>query len=95
MVYEWDEGKNALNIAKHGLDFTDAWRAIEDPRRITFADGRKDYGEERLVTIGRVEEEIVAVACHTDRSGAVRIISLRKASKKERGVYYGKSQSGF
>jgi len=89
MQYEWDEVKNAQNIAKHGLDFCDAWQALEDPNRITFADNRKDYGEERLVTIGKVGEEIVSSVCHTDRKGVVRVVSFRKASRKERMAYYG------
>jgi len=43
--YEWDESKNVLNVAEHGFDFSDAWQIFDDPHRITFADGRKDYGE--------------------------------------------------
>jgi len=91
--YEWDEGKNALNVAKHGLDFSDAWQIFVDPNRITFVDDRKDYGEARFKTIGKATEEIIVSVCYTDRNGVVRVISLRKASRKEREAYYGDNQN--
>lgn len=47
--YEWDEAKAASNLAKHGISFTAAARALEDdPRKIEILDDRFDYGEERI-----------------------------------------------
>ena len=46
MKFEWDEQKNQTNIAKHGLDFADSYKAFRLPLRISL-DTRQDYGEER------------------------------------------------
>jgi hypothetical protein len=45
--YEWDETKAAANFTKHGISFTAAARALEDPRKIEIIDDRFDYGEEK------------------------------------------------
>jgi uncharacterized DUF497 family protein len=50
--YEWDEAKAAANLAKHGISFTAAARALEDPRKIEILDGRFDYDEERIKSWG-------------------------------------------
>ncbi|MBV8361564.1 MAG: BrnT family toxin [Deltaproteobacteria bacterium] len=51
MRYVWDEAKNRINIAKHGLNFADAARVLTG-RCVTFVDDRVDYGEERFISIG-------------------------------------------
>jgi Uncharacterized protein conserved in bacteria len=89
MKYEWDERKNASNFKKHGLYLADGVAVLTDEHRIEFKDSRFDYGETRIITIGRLMDEVIAVAVHTDRDGATRIISVRKANRKERTVYYG------
>ena len=53
---------------------------------LTVADGRRDYGETRFVTVGFLDEEMVLLAW-TPRSGARRIISTRKANERERTIY--------
>ena len=54
MEFEWDEGKNQSNIRKHGIGFDTAKR-IFDGRVATSADRRRDYGEDRNISIGQVE----------------------------------------
>jgi uncharacterized protein len=49
--YEWDEAKAAANFAKHGISFTAAARALEDPRKIEILDDRFDYDEERIQSL--------------------------------------------
>jgi uncharacterized DUF497 family protein len=49
--YEWDEVKAQANIAKHGVSFTAAARALEDPRKIEILDDRFDYREERIQSL--------------------------------------------
>ncbi|MCB9147993.1 MAG: BrnT family toxin [Caldilineaceae bacterium] len=85
--YEWDEAKNRANRTKHGISFEEA---IEIFKGDTFSliDYRDDYGELREVTIGAIKGLIVLVVVHTERNGRVRIISARRASKKERKNYY-------
>jgi putative transcriptional regulator len=49
--YEWDEGKAATNFAKHGISFTVAARALEDPRKIEILDDRFNYNEDRIQSL--------------------------------------------
>lgn len=54
---------------------------------MTGIDRRKDYGEDRYITIGRMERSVIVVA-HTNREGRVRLISARPASRKEKHTYH-------
>jgi len=84
--YEWDQAKNRSNFAKHGLDFSDAEQVFAGPC-VTFEDSRFDYGEERLVTLGLLAGRVVIIA-HAPRGDATRIISMRKANRREQEVYH-------
>ena len=86
MSFEWSLDKERSNIAKHGVSFALALRIFEGPV-VTVEDTRFDYGEVRHISVGRVEEIVVLTVVHTDRSGRVRIISARVASRKERLRY--------
>jgi len=85
MIYEWDEAKNRSNFAKHGLDFEDAEEVFTGPC-VTFEDSRFDYGEERLITLGLLAGRVVIIA-HAQRGEATRIISMRKANRREQKIY--------
>jgi uncharacterized DUF497 family protein len=85
MQCEWDAAKNRSNFAKHGLDFADAELVFADPC-VTFVDYRFDYGEERFVTLGLLAGRQVAIA-HAPRGEATRIISMRKANRREQKIY--------
>lgn len=85
-MYEWDDAKNAANIAKHGVDFPTAV-LIFDGRVLTVVDDRFNYGEVRKNSIGLVEGVLFLVVSHTDRQGVTRIISARPAKRKERERY--------
>jgi uncharacterized protein len=87
MKFEWDPAKNALNFEKHGILFEEA-RLIFDGPVLTGPDSRRDYGEERKISIGSIQQLIVVVVVHTDRDGSIRIISARLASRKERKLYH-------
>ena len=84
-MFEWDEAKSNENLSRHGLSFEDA-ETVFSGRCVSFEDDRFDYGEQRFITIGLLEGRAVVVA-HTMRSENVRIISMRKASKRERTIY--------
>jgi uncharacterized protein len=96
----WDERKNKLNKNKHSVDFDLAKHIFEDSQAVSWLDVRfHNYNEERWVTIGRVYDEIMVVA-HTYKSEkygqeVIRIISARKASKKERKYYVDSSKKAF
>ncbi len=52
MRYVWDRAKDSLNRRKHGLSLAEGIPALEDPERESWIDGRYDYGEERIGTLG-------------------------------------------
>lgn len=85
MNYEWDDDKSKINFRKHGLSFEDVELVFEGAC-VTFKDDRIDYGEQRLITLGTLEERIVVVV-HTPRDGVTRIISMRKANEREQKIY--------
>ena len=86
MKFEWDENKNISNIKKHGIDFNDAKEIFNDEYRKISPDLRKNYKEERWITIGKIAD-IIIVLVYTIRNSNHRIISARYAKKKERINY--------
>jgi uncharacterized DUF497 family protein len=85
MLFEWDEAKNRSNFTKHGLDFADAELVFAGPC-VTFVDSRFDYGEERFITLGLLVGRLVTIA-HAPRGEATRIVSMRKANRREQKIY--------
>lgn len=85
MPIEFDPTKRATNLAKHHIDLTEAERVFEGDT-LTIEDDRFDYGEQRFITIGRLEGRMV-VMVWTPRGAARRIISLRKANDREQATY--------
>ena len=81
MNIEFDEAKRQATIQLRGMDMADAWQVFLGPHQ-TVQDDRKYYGEVRFVTVGYMNGRLVYVAW-TDRGGARRIISLRKANERE------------
>ena len=90
MHYEWNESKQAANFAKHGIDFIDAER-FEWATAIEAMDNRFDYGEERWVALGFIDDRL-HVLIYTRRKKSIRLISLRWANSRER-EYYEKTQA--
>lgn len=86
MQYEWDAAKNRSNFAKHGLDFADAEQVFTTPC-VTFVDNRFDYGELRLITLGLLASRVVLIAHAPRGEEATRIISMRKANRREQKIY--------
>jgi len=82
MRFEWDERKCRENIDKHGVDFADGIQMFSSPM-LVMSDRRKPYGEPRHIGMGFIRGRIM-VMVYTEREGKViRIISLRKANKRE------------
>lgn len=86
MKFAWDESKRRANLRKHGLDFADA-EAVLAGITYTFEDRRFDYGEQRFVTLGMLRDTVVVIA-HTESRSAIRIISMRKATRNEQAIYF-------
>lgn len=84
LVIVWDPRKRVANLAKHGLDFADAWRVYEGPSKLTFESARKD--EFRRLDLAMVEHVLLAFV-YVERGNMVRAISLRRASRAERRMH--------
>jgi len=80
---EWDEAKNRSNIRKHGFDFADAEEMFRGVL-VVGADTRMDYGESRWTGLGVVGGRVVQVVFAEVDDETLRIISLRKATTRER-----------
>lgn len=87
MNYEWDSKKAGSNLKKHGIDFADAVGVFEDPLALTVEE-QHDGLEERFVTLGIDFLGRVLVVVYTFRQSGIRIISARKAIKREMEQYY-------
>ncbi len=86
----WDEDKNGLNKKKHGVSFEEAQMVFYDDSAIEFFDPDHSEEEDRFLMLGMSARLRVLVVCHCLReSGSViRIISARKATRKEEAQYW-------
>jgi uncharacterized DUF497 family protein len=84
-LVSYDAAKRARTLLERGLDFARAEEVFAGRHR-TVDDDRKNYGERRFVTIGRLDGRMV-VLVWTEREGDRRIISLRHANERERAAY--------
>lgn len=84
--FEWDEAKRKANIAKHGIDFGDVPEMFTS-LMLVGQDIRKDYGETRKIGFGFIRGRLMAVAFTERAANSIRIISARKANKREETYY--------
>jgi uncharacterized DUF497 family protein len=87
MIFEWDRAKARHNLAKHGVDFSEAATVFGDPLSQTIADPDHSGEEQRFVTMGISYRQRLVVVAHTDAEERVRIISARRATRVERSQY--------
>lgn len=85
-TFEWDDEKAASNLKKHGVPFEEALAIFLDPHRIERYDDREAYGEDRFITVGETNADILVIA-YTIRDDTLRIISVRKAKPHEQRDY--------
>lgn len=83
--FEWDENKNQINQKKHGVNFDEASSVFLDEKAILFDDPEHSEDEARFLLLGMSENANVCMVCHCYRESdtVIRIISARKATKKE------------
>jgi hypothetical protein len=84
--FEWDPAKAETNLRKHKVSFPYAIRVFLDPHRQERLDTREEYGEDRWIVLGRVDEWILVVV-YTLRGSNIRLISARKADRYDYGIY--------
>lgn len=83
--FEWDDTKAKRNVLKHGVSFEEASTIFADGLSVTIDDPlHARPGEDRFVTMGMSNRGKILVVVHADRGDAVRIISARPATRKER-----------
>lgn len=87
MRFEWDSRKAESNLQKHGVSFAEASTAFGDPLSLTIPDPEHSVDEPRYVLVGFSFVNRLLVVIHTDREEAVRIISVRLATKSEHANY--------
>jgi uncharacterized DUF497 family protein len=87
MNFEWDADKDRENQAKHGISFEEATHIFDSPV-LTKIDDRAAYDEVREITMGMLSPDAVLVVVHTERGENTRLISARKANRRERQIFY-------
>ncbi|MGD1856871.1 MAG: BrnT family toxin [Leptolyngbyaceae cyanobacterium] len=85
--FEWDPEKAATNFEKHGVSFHEAATVFRDPLSVTFPDPNHSVGENRYIIIGQSIVGLVLIVAHTERGQRLRIITARKATRKEKTFY--------
>jgi len=92
--FDWDERKNSANQKKHGVSFEEAQSVFFDEAAIEYDDPEHSRDEDRFILIGRSYQLRMLVVCHCFRQSAsvIRIISARKAARRERRVHMEKTR---
>ena len=90
MIYfEWDENKARHNLRKHRVSFTEAQSVFYDENAMQFFNAEHTDNEDRFLLLGLSHRLRILVVIHTDNGEKIRIISARKATKREVHFYPG------
>lgn len=87
MNFEWDEKKAASNLSNHGISFEEAKTVFEDPVYLDFFDPDHSHEEQRYIIIGQSSKGRLIIVSYAERDRMIRIISARKATRRERLDY--------
>ena len=89
--FEWDSAKAAANFRKHGVSFEEARSIFYDEFAVQFFDEEHSADEERFLLLGMSTGARLLLVCHCERMAGqiVRIVSARKATKRESAFYGG------
>ncbi len=88
MQFQYDPAKAAANLRKHGVPFADAEGVLGDPLAITVEDPDAE-SEARFIAVGLGSAGAILVVIYTERGGEYRLISARRATRRERRAYEG------
>ncbi len=83
LKFSWDRDKNVTNAAKHGVDFQEALTVFRDRLAAIFDDEWHSDDEHREIIVGHSERSRLLIVVFTEREDSVRIISARKATRRE------------
>ena len=87
--FEWSDAKARANIEKDEVSFEVARLVFDGPAAMDQTDDRGGYGEDRFIITGKVGSRLLTVA-YTERDSRIRIISARKATRREQESYFSK-----
>ncbi len=87
LSFEWDPQKAWDNEKKHGISFNEASTVFSDTMSLTIHDPLHSDDEDRFIIIGNSHRNRMIIVVHTERGDNIRLISARKATKKERFYY--------
>ena len=87
--FEWDENKNAINQKKHHVSFEEAKTVFYDEDALVIDDPDHSEEEDRFIILGLSSKANLLVVCHCYRASdtVIRLISARRATKKEAKYY--------
>jgi uncharacterized protein len=93
ITFEWNSAKVAVNVRKHGVSFEEAQSVFYDEFAVQFFDDDHSSDEERFLLLGMSTGARLLLVCHCERDGSnvIRIISARRATKRE-SAFYGSAQ---
>ena len=86
-TFEWDAEKARQNVDKHGISFEEAVTAFGDPLSLTVSDPDLSDSEERQLLLGMSRRSRLVVVAFTERGDRLRIITARRASRREKRKY--------
>ena len=87
LSFEWDAAKADANWKKHGILFEEASTIFCDPLSLTIPDPLHSDEEDRWVTTGESHQRRLLVVVTTDRGDTIRLVSARRATRRERRNY--------
>ena len=89
--FEWDVAKAVANLKKHQVSFDEAKSVFFDEFGVQFFDDKHSSEEERFLMLGMSSGAKLLIVCHCERDhgAAIRIVSARKATKRESAFYRG------
>lgn len=87
MEFEWDKKKAKANLSDHKVSFDEAKTVFADPLYIDFYDPDHSDDEDRYIVIGKSQRHRILIVSYTERDNKIRLISARKATRKEREDY--------
>jgi uncharacterized DUF497 family protein len=92
LQFEWNPEKAQSNVKKHSITFDEASTVFADTLSLTIHDPLHSEDEERYIIMGLSCRNRVLTVVHTERGDRIRIISARKATKKERFYYENQAE---
>jgi uncharacterized protein len=87
MQFEWDESKGTANLEKHGVSFEEAKTVFDNELAVIFDDQAHSVGEKREIMVGHSRNNRLLLISFTERPSAIRMISARLATRREREDY--------